>query len=160
MEIQYLKKLQKNSKIGSQKIIGVTENEIQKVEKKYNIAFPKAYQEFLFLAGKYIGNLPLYDTTNLEDLAADWHQEIMWEELDRTNATKDFQRPFWQFAESNGCEQFAFFYLDDGDDPTVYTADYKGLDADKKEIKSLERPFSTFIDQTIDQAYYYLKHGW
>ena len=84
----------------------------------------------------------------------------MWEELERTNATKDFQRPFWQFAESNGCEQFAFFYLDDGDDPIVYTADYKGLDADKKEIKSLERPFSTFIDQTIDQAYYYLKHGW
>ncbi len=160
MEIQYLKKLVKNATIDGRSIVGVSEKEIQEVEKKFNITFPKAYREFLLLAGKRRGQLPLYDTSDLETLAADWHQEIMWEELEMTNATKDFQRPFWLFAESNACEQFVFFYLDDGDDPTVYSADYKGLDADKKEIKSLKRPFSTFIDQTIDQAYYYLKHGW
>ena len=160
MKLEYQNKLKNNLNIKGYKMQGVTEKEIREVEKKYNINFPKSYIEFLLLAGKSCIGLPLYDTSDLETLAADWHQEIMWEELERTNAIKDFQRPFWQFAESNGCEQFVFFYLDDGDDPTVYSADYKGLDADKKEIKSLKRPFSTYIDQTIDQAYYYLKHGW
>ena len=159
MEIQYLKKLKKNSKIGSQKIIGVTENEIQKVEKKFNIIFPKAYREFLLLAGKYIGNLPLYDTANLEDLAADWHQEIMWEVLESTNAKKDIKHPFWMFAESNGCEQFAFFYLEDGEDPIVHTVDY-GWEEYTVEIKSSKKTFSQYIDGRIDSAYHILKHGW
>ena len=159
MEIQYLKKLVKNATIDGRSIVGVSEKEIQEVEKKFNITFPKAYREFLFLAGKSCGELPLYDTADLETLAADWHQEIMWEVLESTNAKKDIKHPFWMFAESNGCEQFAFFYLEDGEDPIVHTVDY-GWEEYTVEIKSSKKTFSQYIDGRIDSAYHILKHGW
>ena len=159
MEIQYLKKLVKNATIKGRSIVGVSEKEIQEVEKKFNITFPKAYREFLLLAGKRRGRLPLYDTADLETLAADWHQEIMWEVLESTNAKKDIKHPFCMFAESNGCEQFAFFYLEDGEDPIVHTVDY-GWEEYTVEIKSSKKTFSQYIDGRIDSAYHILKHGW
>jgi hypothetical protein len=55
MTIEYLKRLEKTPKIGTDKIKGVSESEIEKVEKKFNIVFPKSYREFLILAGEKQG---------------------------------------------------------------------------------------------------------
>ncbi|WP_332453297.1 SMI1/KNR4 family protein [Chryseobacterium aquaticum] len=65
MEIIYLKKLKSSSSIGGRVIQGMQENEINTIEKKLKIKFPKAYKEFIFLAGKYSGGLPLMDTSDI-----------------------------------------------------------------------------------------------
>ncbi|KQS52686.1 hypothetical protein ASG38_16245 [Flavobacterium sp. Leaf359] len=158
MEIKYLKKLKENLKIGSEKSRGVSINEIEKVEKKFGIIFPTAYKEFLYLAGEYSGNLTILDTDDLETISSDWHQEIMWEELQDTGTKID--RPFWLFAESNGCEIFYFFYLDEEKaDPVVHMVNYAQEDR-KRNVRSLEISFSEFISEMIDLAYRYEKEGY
>ncbi|ROI02310.1 SMI1/KNR4 family protein [Chryseobacterium sp. G0240] len=160
MNIQYLKKLEAAPKIGIRKIKGVSENTIKKVEQKFNIKFPLAYYEFLFLAGESCGALPIMDTADLETISSDWHYELLQEEIKETGLNNNIIRPFWLFAESNGCEQFYFFYLDEGNDPTVYLVDYSPTDDSKREVKSVNVNFSTFIEKKIDTAYKILKEGW
>lgn len=158
MTIEYLKKLKENLKIGSEKSRGVSINEIEKVEKKFGIIFPTAYKEFLYLAGEYSGNLTILDTDDLETISSDWHQEIMWQELQDTGTKID--RPFWLFAESNGCEIFYFFYLDEEKaDPVVHMVNYAQEDR-KRNVRSLEISFSEFISEMIDLAYRYEKEGY
>jgi hypothetical protein len=158
MNIEYLKKLEKNKTIGSETIRGVTLDTIEKVEKKYAIKFPKSYKEYLYLAGEYSGNLPMLDTDNLEDISADWHMEIMKEEMEDTGTKID--RPFWLIAESNGCEIFYFFYLDeDTDDPEVYLVNY-GVADRTRQIGSLGCKFTGFIDEQIRLAFRYEKEGY
>ncbi len=158
MTIEYLKRLEKTPKIGTDKIKGVSESEIEKVEKKFNIVFPKSYREFLILAGENRGALPMMDTADLEIIFSDWHQELMWEELQDTGTKID--RPFWLFAESNGCEIFYFFYLDEEKaDPVVHMVNYAQEDR-KRNVRSLEISFSEFISEMIDLAYRYEKEGY
>ena len=157
MTLKYLKKLAENVTIGKSTVRGVSEEEIRVVEEKFDIQFPKAYREFLLLAGEYCGALPLYDTASLEELAADWHQEIMKETLEDFGTVID--KPFWLYAESNGCEQFAFFYLDEGDDPFIYRVDYDIYDDDKQVITKSELTFSQMIDKAIDRAYDIVERG-
>ena len=159
MDIQYLKKLKENSTIDGRPIIGVSETEIHNVENKFNIKFPKAYCEFLYLAGKSCGELPIMDTADLKTISSDWHQEIMREEMEDTGLDKQLTRPFWLFAESNGCEVFYFFYLDENsEDPNVYLVNYAHEDR-KRIIESLDDPFSIFIEKKIKTAYRILKEG-
>ena len=80
--------------------------------------------------------------------------------MEETGLNKKLTRPFWLFAESNGCEQFYFFYLDEGDNPTVYLVDYALKDDNKRDVKSVKVNFSTFIEKKIDTAYRILKEGW
>lgn len=160
MNIQYLKKLQATPKIGIRKIKGVSENEIKKVEQKFNIQFPLAYFEFLFLAGESCGALPIMDTSDLETISSDWHYQMLQEEIKETGLNNNITRPFWLFAESNGCEQFYFFYLDEGNNPIVYLVDYSASDYNKRDIKSLKVNFSTFIEKKIDTAFKILQEGW
>jgi SMI1-KNR4 cell-wall len=158
MQIKYLKKLEKNKKIGGQTIRGVSEIAIQTVEKKFKIKFPRAYKEYLLLAGEYAGRLPIMDTDDLETISSDWHQEIMREEMEDTG-TK-IEPPFWLFAESNGCEIFLFFYLDENtDDPNVYLVNY-ALEDRKRDIVNLNKTFSKAISDAIDGAIRYEKEGY
>lgn len=100
------------------------------------------------------------DTTDLETISSDWHHEIMQEELDETALNKQLIRPFWLFAESNGCEVFYFFYLDENtEDPKVYLVNYGNQDRTKV-IEPLNDPFSIFIEKKITTAYRILKEGW
>ncbi|MFK7750488.1 MAG: SMI1/KNR4 family protein [Kordia sp.] len=157
MEIIYLRKLLENSTIGKSTIRGVSEEKIVSVEEKFDIRFPVVYREFLHLAGAYCGALPLYDTASLEELSSDWHQEIMKETMTEYGTVLD--RPFWLYAESNGCEQFAFFYLDDGDDPYIYRVDYDYQNDEKQTVTKSEFTFSQVIDKAIDRAYDITERG-
>ncbi len=150
MEIKYLMKLKKTPKIQGEKIEGVLEIEIKKVEDKFKIKFPQAYKEFLFLAGAYSGNICIQDTNDLESISDDEHQEMMNEEIERSGIK--FERPFWLFAQANDCEQFWFFYLDeDSENPSVYAFEYGSNPGDRK-IISLNKTFSELIDRQIDMA--------
>lgn len=84
----------------------------------------------------------------------------MQDEIKETELNNILIRPFWLFAESNGCEQFYFFYLDEGNDPTVYLVDYSATDYNKKDVKSLKVNFSTFIEKKIDTAFKIWEEGW
>lgn len=150
MDIQYLVKLKENIKIGLDKSRGVSEVEIQRVEAKFNINFPQAYKEFLYLAGEYPGALLILDTCNLADISHDEHQKMMWEEIERSGIK--FERPFWLFAQSEDCEQFWFFYLDEQtDDPNVYAFVYGSKPGDRK-VVSLNKTFTEMIHRQIDVA--------
>ncbi|CAL2102329.1 SMI1/KNR4 family protein [Tenacibaculum sp. 190130A14a] len=158
MEIKYLEKLVENSTIGKSTIRGVSEKEIDKIEEKYGIKFPQAYREFLFLAGDYCGALPLYDTADLKTIGSDWHQEIMKETMEEFGT--EIEKPFWLYAESNGCEQFVFFYLDEGDDPYIYVVDYDhNSNYEKQKIVKSEYTFSKGIEGAIKQAYDIVEKG-
>jgi SMI1 / KNR4 family (SUKH-1) len=157
MEIKYLSKLKKNKKIGSETIRGVSETLINQVEDKLKINFPVAYEEFLWLAGEYSGALPLMDTADIETIASDWHQEIMLEEMKSTGTV--IEKPFWLFAESNGCEVFLFFYLaENTEDPDVYYTAY-ALEDGKRDIKPYGASFSQYISDAVDDALKFEKEG-
>ncbi|HAT3994317.1 TPA: SMI1/KNR4 family protein, partial [Elizabethkingia anophelis] len=49
MEIKYLKKMKDTPKIGQWVNRGISEQEIAKLEQEFNISFPQAYKEFLYL---------------------------------------------------------------------------------------------------------------
>lgn len=49
---------------------------------------------------------------------------------------------------------------DEGNDPTVYLADYSLIDDHKREIKSLRVNFSTFIEKKIATAFKIWEEGW
>ncbi|KQK27219.1 hypothetical protein AR438_03160 [Chryseobacterium aquaticum] len=160
MTIEFLKKLEQNKKIGSEIIQGVSEIEIVKAEAKFGIKFPKAYREYLSLAGKYAGNLPMLDTDDLKTISSDWHQKIQKEEVAQTNLKKELTRPYWLFAESNGCEVFYFFYLDENtENPDVYLVDYTSKE-NIRQVDSLKMNFSSFIDYKVDAAKRIEKDGW
>ncbi len=146
MEIQYLKCLKETPKIGSQEIEGVTEKYIQQVEQSLGINFPLSYREFLFLAGKYSGNLELFPGHSDLEMLAD---EEVRKTLHETITTNDIKitRPIWPVTEMDGFQQFIFFYLDeDKEDPELWTAYY---DDETSKIVRMNRTFSEFMDSVV-----------
>lgn len=156
MELKYLQKLSENKKIGSEEMRGVSEEEIISVEQKLGFKFPQVYREYLFIGGAYTGWL-FRDTATLKELSSDWHMELLNEVMADFGTVID--RPFWVYSESNGCEQFKFFYLDEGDDPFVNTVDYADFSGEKQEIIHRSLRFSQMIDISIDSAKRQVKLG-
>lgn len=150
MELTYLQKLENfynnNPKISR---IGVTEQEIVKFEKKFSIKFPKAYKEFLFLAGNRDNIL---DDWNRNFDYLDWIQENIQESMDNVNLHLN---PFFVFAEYAN-DQCLFFFLDEGENPPIYIyAEDKFHKNEKGEYVYCKKTFNTFsdfIDKSIDEA--------
>jgi len=114
MEIKYMKIVQKNPTVEGFTNEAMSMAEIVSLEQKYNKEkpFPKAFREFLFLAGAY-------SNCGLEMADFDYLQEGSRDTL--KDANKEINRPFFAFDHINDCEHFGFFYLDDkDDDPKVY----------------------------------------
>lgn len=158
MIFKYLNKLEKNKKIGHDKIKGVKESEILKVEKRLKIKFPLAYREFLLLAGEYAGNLQLADgATSLKELANEEYMEHMNEQLAKDNVK--INRPFWVISEQDGFQQFYFFHLDEEtENPMVYGVTYGS--GDNNIIYPLNETFSEFISTVIDKSILFAKRGY
>jgi hypothetical protein len=159
MIFKYLKKVENNKKIGFDKIKGVKESEILKVEKRLKIKFPLAYKEFLLLAGDYPGNLQLADgATSLEQLSKENYIAYMNKAL--LTANLKIERPFWVISEQDGFQQFYFFYLDEEtENPMVYGVTYGNSD-DTSIIYPLNETFSEFIDTVIDKSILFAKRGY
>jgi len=158
MIFKYLNKLEKNKKIGHDKIKGVKESEILKVEKRLKIKFPLAYREFLLLAGEYAGNLQLADgATSLKELANEEYMEHMNVQLAKDNVK--INRPFWVISEQDGFQQFYFFHLDEEtENPMVYGVTYGS--GDNNIIYPLNETFSEFISTVIDKSILFAKRGY
>ncbi|OYQ47155.1 hypothetical protein CHU92_01170 [Flavobacterium cyanobacteriorum] len=120
MKIRYLNKL-KNAPTRPDLMTneGISENEIIQLESSFNngMMFPKALRELLYLAGDfcYVCDFGLTDTQ--EEL-----QLFVRGNIDYYN--KSIVRPFYVFDIYNAREQFLFIYLDEGDNPPIYAAQY------------------------------------
>ena len=157
MEIQYLKNLEKEienkNKFSSTHFTeGISEEAIEKVENELNVKFPKAYKEFLILAGEGVG----FGFGNAIDHAFDWavedFQQNMQELLDEFKV--NLQKKHWAFTSFNS-ESFDFFYLDGNDDPIVYlfdpytTREVKDVSLPKGVTKSYDK-FSDYVNACIE----------
>ncbi|SDI48540.1 SMI1 / KNR4 family (SUKH-1) [Chryseobacterium taeanense] len=147
MQIEYLTKMKNTPKIGSWENRGISEQEIEKLEQKFNVTFPKAYKEFLFLGGEFQNAID-WDTIT-EYL--DWTQENIKESMDEVNLDL---KPFFAFA-NYGNDQCLFFFVE-GENPPIYIyAEDKFHKNEKGEYvyyKKVFNSFSDFIDKSIDEA--------
>ncbi|PTX60505.1 hypothetical protein C8N46_106150 [Kordia periserrulae] len=123
MEILYMQKLKDNIVLNKVRIEGISTEAILDLETKYNNSnpFPKAFREYLYLAGKISGTGIVWN---------DW--EMLQEDLQEFFETFNYSigRPIFPFNKRDGGSIFSFFYLDeDKDDPDCYhlmSGDYVG----------------------------------
>ncbi|MGB6093433.1 MAG: SMI1/KNR4 family protein [Moheibacter sp.] len=150
MNIQYLIKMQNTPKIGHFENNGISESEIEQLEIKMGVKFPKAYKEFLYLGGEY------------ESILQSWNRGFENLEFMQEDAQKTIQevgltlRPFWCFAEYDSADSFLFFFLDEGDNPAVYNflsiEYFEDENGDTIHYKQTHNTFSDCIDGKIDYA--------
>ncbi len=113
MNIEYMVQV-KNNPVLNFKNEPMTISDIEKLEKKYNKGkeFPKAFREFLFLAGNF-------NNFGFDDLGEglDALQELANEELEMAGQKVD--KPFFTFDVYNS--QYSVIFLDETkEDPKVY----------------------------------------
>ncbi|SDI48586.1 SMI1 / KNR4 family (SUKH-1) [Chryseobacterium taeanense] len=147
MQIEYLKKMKNTPIIKGNENKGNSETEIEKLEQKLNIKFPKAYKEFLFLGGKYQNCI---DDWNTDSQYLDWMQENIKESMDEVNLDL---KPFFAFANYER-DQCLFFFLNGDENPPVYAYYEDKIEEEGKEVfySKFRNSFSEYIDRSIDYA--------
>ena len=149
MKIRFLHSLKDNIQIGEREMRGITEEQITKYEEQLELRFPKAYKEFLFLAGEYPGSLKLLDgVSTIEDLVDKEFKEYFKEDfLDLFNFNE--VRPYWVFTQ--GAQAFFFMYLDENDeDPMVHRVEFFKIG--EYEQTTTGSTFSEFINDLVDYS--------
>ena len=124
MNIQYLQEVKDNPILEDFTNIGLSLEEIEALESKYNNGnhFPKAFREYLYLAGEF--NNFAFDAMAL---GLDGLQDLVRKQLARYQQKID--RPFFAFHQGYGGSVFTFLYLDENkDDPDLYIADPVGVE--------------------------------
>lgn len=133
MHIKYLKLLRDNpaDKLPSSEYyfpnVPMTIKEIEYLEQKYNNGdkFPQALRELLFLSGKrsYVNDIlyagDIEETPNPQEEMIDKYREDL---LDFNSGIMPITRPFYIIDSGAGSGTFLFVYLDEGEDPSVYTS--------------------------------------
>ena len=151
MEIKYLKQLKDNPNLKPS--IGPREGwEISKIEAleiKYNKGnpFPKAFREYLFLAGDWGGTGVVNE--DWDDLRADCQ-----EDLDRFGYK--VERPFFVF--DNYDSQYSIFFLDeDLEDPKLFILDPYGKN--RGEFNLVRHSFISTFSKLINEAIHRIKNN-
>jgi hypothetical protein len=113
MEIIYLNKLHKFIQSRRIENLGFSEEEIDFFEKRTCIRFPRAYREFLFIAGK------------CTDLFAAWEPCFIDEKLQKEITANMFKfpvkpEPLWAFLHYEDASQLLYFHLNAIEDPPVF----------------------------------------
>jgi len=144
MQIEYLTKMKNTPKIGKWENKGISEQEIEKLEQKFNIQFPKAYKEFLFLGGEFDNCIDW--ETSAEYL--NWRQENIQESMNSVNLNL---KPFFAFANYER-DQFLFFFLNGEENPPIYAYYEDKIEEDGKEVfyTKFRDSFSEYIDRCIE----------
>ena len=143
MEVIILTKL-KNDSAFYNRCRGMSEDNINALEAKFNEGkpFPKAFREFLFIAGEY-------DATGVNNDDIPVLQEDALEVLAETG--NEISRPFIVFNGDNGCEVFEFIYLDETyDDPDIYVASPLYTRRGIKLIVKMGMTLSQLIESNMD----------
>ncbi|MGI9581597.1 SMI1/KNR4 family protein [Chryseobacterium sp. RRHN12] len=116
MIIQYMTQVKENPKLKGFVNRGFSLDKIKQLEKEFNqgIEFPKAFREFLFLAGDF-NNFGFDDIDGIKEL-----QEYAQEDLKKTKQKVD--KPFFAFHVYDGL--YSVILLDEiNEDPKVYMID-------------------------------------
>lgn len=129
--------------------IGVELAKIKELESKYNIAFPKAYKEFLKLSGIYCAVI-LYGSHRFEfseenqTSAKRWLKEYKLESL--------IKKPFWVIATLSGVA-FWYFHFDEGDNPPIYRLDCENYEEypDEYSFGKVANSFQEWIEEAIER---------
>ncbi|UIR55063.1 SMI1/KNR4 family protein [Sphingobacterium sp. SRCM116780] len=147
MDLTYLKNLE-NYYINNPKIsrIGISEQQIEKLEKELSIELPKAYKEFLNLAG------------DRDNLLGDWNRgfdQLSWIQEEIKESMTDVNlhlKPFFVFAEYSR-DQALFFFLNEGENPSVYAYYEERIEENGKEVFYIKfrNSFSEYIDRCINE---------
>jgi len=151
MEIKYLTQLKNNpsgnptSLTYKKTIVPIPLEEITQLEVLFNNnnAFPVALKELLFLAGNYCYVLDMGTFNTQQDM-----QEYMRQRLNIDG--KVITRPFYIIDVYNATYQFLFVYLDEGDNPAVYEANYYKETPDW--IHPVKNSLSGYIDALIQRV--------
>lgn len=113
MNIEYVTQIKENVKLRSFINRGFSIDKIKQIESKYNYGkeFPKAFREFLFLAGDF-NNFGFDDIDGIEAL-----QEYAKEDMEMAGQT--LNRPFFAFDVLDS--MYSVILLDEiNEDPKVY----------------------------------------
>lgn len=155
MDIKYLTMLKDNPEDSpnnsehSDTIIGISLDEINQLELKYNkgLPFPKAIKELLFLAGEYCYVFDYGLTETQEEMQEDARSWLV-------NHNREITRPFFVVDIYNAGTQFLFVYLDSHiDNPTLYEAELPHRNYYPRPwLHSLEKSLSEFIDFRIKKV--------
>ncbi|MGB0881098.1 MAG: hypothetical protein ACPGTO_11090 [Polaribacter sp.] len=162
MVIEYLKTLDANKsgnklwKYGDPE--GFSISTIEKIEQKINNGnhFPKAFREFLFIAGESSGGIGIGPSYGVDIYAEDGETYIQQLNVYKKLLVKkglNIDRPFIVFK-SGESSSFDFIYLDEGDDPRprfMYLDDNLMGD-DPRICEYPEKTFSELIDRLVDYA--------
>lgn len=125
--------------------IGENESWIQKLESTYKVKLPKAYKEFIVLGGEefYPMNGISFHIEHCSRIM--WPNEKAWLKEEDV----EIKRPYWAF----GYDDYSlfFFYLDEGDNPPVWIAEYENKDEIEDWMGKASDSFSAFIDWCISR---------
>ncbi|TXF79491.1 SMI1/KNR4 family protein [Chryseobacterium sp.] len=116
MNIEYMTQVKENPVLEGFKNRSFSLDKIKQIEQKFNHGkeFPKAFREFLFLAGDF-NNIAFDGIDGIEEL-----QEYAKEDLEKTKQKVD--KPFFAFHVYDGL--YSVIFLDEtNEDPKVYMID-------------------------------------
>ncbi|HEX8574882.1 MAG TPA: SMI1/KNR4 family protein [Flavobacterium sp.] len=149
MNIEYMTEVQNNMKIERKPWPnkGLSISQIEDLEKKYNRGreFPKAFREFLYLAGEN-NNFAFDDLgEGLDEL-----QELAKEELEMAGQKVD--RPFFAFSVYNSC-YYVIFLDETKEDPKVYLImPFLAEGGSEPLIKSNGWDFTALVNESIHRV--------
>jgi hypothetical protein len=146
MNIEYMVQV-KNNPVINFKNEPMVISDIEKLEKKYNKGkeFPKAFREFLFLAGNF-------NNFGFDDLGEglDSLQELAKEELEMAGQKVD--KPFFAFDVYNS--QYSVIFLDENkEDPKVYLiSPFLAKGGEMPLIKPNDWEFTALVNEHIHRV--------
>ncbi|TDQ77458.1 hypothetical protein [Sphingobacterium yanglingense] len=158
MEIKYLKLLQDNpyeypaaDENNRYPIVSLSITEINDLETSFNngLAFPLAVRELLYLAGKRCYALEYGYQGSIQKMQQDVRKFMQeW--------NRELTRPFLVIDVYNILDQFLFVFLEEGDDPVVYRAEYDPNHLPEGQwYEAMQPNLSTFINKKVQ----YVKAG-
>lgn len=123
-----------------------SDRDINKLESKYNIKLPAVYKDFLIEMGRGADEFMLGSSYSYEKLFSmqDSAKELLEENNFRQLPLNSFV--FWMHQGY----QFAFFLLDDGDDPPIYHFDEVTSDTSNNEFVLLAQSFTKFLNIELE----------
>ena len=114
--MKYQNLLQSQIDIFRQYIAPASLDEIESIEKEYNIFIPKSLKEFFLLVGNDYNFL--WEASGQAKLSMVGYNFRLSQTLLK-ECQVEFSKNYFVFSSYSG-DQFLFVYLDEGDDPAVY----------------------------------------
>jgi len=119
--------------------------EVANVEEELSIKLPVAYKEFLLEMGKNANSFMVGSSCYYDEILylKGWADELLEE-----NKFKALPNNCFVFWMHQGY-QFAFFFLDAGDDPPVYYYSEVGNNANNPDFILTDKSFSSYLDNVL-----------